>query len=239
MPQTEDVYTITDESILTAPSGASRRRGPRISYRQPASGGLHAVTSSSMSLFVWGSGQMNNGQGRLGLLLFLTQALALSTAWSVTRIWSEIRDFAVLLGFTEWQLAATLASASFFLIPVMLWSVHQAYRFAEQQSGAWEGVSNPALSGLASLVVPGWGQLLNAQPGKAIAFLFWPLAGVYGAGLMLFTPFRTILAETHGGTAFGDQIMLGVFALGAVSALMWMLSVYDAALVASFRRRMV
>lgn len=239
MPQIEDVYTITDDSVLTAAPGAGSRKASRIAYRQPPSGGARAVKASSMSLFFWGAGQIYNRQGRLGLLMLLTQALAASIGWSLTRIWPQVRDLVQLLGFSEWQLVATLAGAALLLIPVMLWGVLQAYRYAEAESGAWEGVSNPMLAGFASLILPGWGQLLNAQPGKAVAFLFWPLAGLYSVGLMLLTPFRSILAAAHAGTALTDQIALGAFALGTVAALMWILSVYDAALVASFRRRMV
>src|SRR5437773_5835875 len=103
MGSREEVYVINAEDILdhTAAEAGSRsgtrglssvddgrsstrtRRGFRSSPR--------AFIASSLSLFVCGAGQAYNGQWKLGILLFLTEVLALVGHWSVVKLWPVLK----------------------------------------------------------------------------------------------------------------------------------------------------
>jgi len=249
MPQKDGIYTITDGDVESMrrqiegqaqPRKVSPTRRPSASVRSgPASDGSRALKASTLSLFVWGAGQMLNGQGKLGLFMLLTQVFAVAAHWALTRVWTELLEFGALFGATPWQMTMGVATADCLLITFMLANVYQAYRHAEMETDQFEGLGNPALSGLASLVVPGWGQLINGQVGKALIFLLCILSGLYVAAALLFSPFLKILAAVDAGGDLTWKVNLATMTIVGVAAGMWILSVYDAILVAGFRRRMI
>src|SRR5690349_13785364 len=89
MSPQDDVYVIQEDELLdsvkrlersAAKAGNSGLRGLdatlRSVGRRPRGAGAGAGVASSLSLFLCGAGQVANGQWKLGLLLFLTEALA-------------------------------------------------------------------------------------------------------------------------------------------------------------------
>jgi TM2 domain-containing membrane protein YozV len=247
MQHDSDVYTITYEEdpgpprARTAPR-VERRRGraarPRVQYAQPPEPGLRALKASTLSLFVCGLGQFYNGQRQLGAALFLLQALVASLDWAALRLWSGVRETAHVFGLGEAQMVLWLAVANYILVVLPLASVHQAYRQAERDTAPFGGLDHPVGAGLASLAVPGWGQLVNGQPGKAVTFLFFFLTGLYTLALLAFTPVFKVLEQAGFERALADRIGMGAVGLIGASAVMWILSFYDAVLVAGHGRRM-
>ena len=258
MPNQDDVYTISDDAILDSMRRELERRGAmrpdqsaggaedrsrgsasrgKVRYAQPPASGTRAMWSSTFSLFLCGAGQAYNGQGKFGLLLLLTEALFVSVNWAVISLWSEVKEMVELFGITEWQLFVSLAASNYLMILISLGSVHQSYRHAEEIDGRFGGMDNPAISGIASMVVPGWGQLVNGQPGKAVVFLLGYLSGLYALALLLFTPLLKLLATVDPGNILSPQVNAVSAGVLVVAGIAWLLSVYDAMLVAGFRRR--
>jgi TM2 domain-containing membrane protein YozV len=241
MPVQDEVYTIVDEDILRSRGG--RRVNPdwrpSASVRGPASGnGSGPAIASSLSLFIPGAGQAWNGQRQLGLLLFVIQALAASAHWAIGQRWEGIVEMAQLFGWSEWQLFRALALADVAIVGLLLGGIYHAWRRAEHDAGGYDATAQPVVSGLASVVVPGWGQLLNGQPGKALCFLSGLLGGLYVVGFTLMTPVVRLMEEadpTHLLLTRATTIAMGVLGAGV---LLWILSVYDAVLVSVYRRRM-
>ena len=248
MQHNDTVYTITDEDIASVvddrPGRRAGRNDPRPSQRPSASmrgaraDGGSPLAAASLSLFVCGAGQIYNRQGKLGTLLLLTQILAGTCNWAVVQLWPRLVGLADLFGMTAWNLMLTVAAIDVAVIMMMLASVHQAYRFADEEAGGFDGNGNPVVSGLASLVLPGWGQLVNGQAGKAIFFLFAFLSGVYVVVLTRLTPFLPLLASVDRSGTLMPRLTTAVMATIGVTCVLWILSVYDAILVAGFRRRM-
>jgi hypothetical protein len=84
------------------------------------------------------------------------------------------------------------------------------------------------------MLVPGWGQIVNGQILKALAFLFvvYGLIFAVAAWLVLPGPIEQLIrVDTH-----PLQALLVVFALATLGIVVWALSLYDAALVARYRR---
>jgi hypothetical protein len=104
------------------------------------------------------------------------------------------------------------------------------------EGDSFEGFRQPVLAAMASLILPGWGQLLNAQLGKALFFLFCVLTDAYLVALMLLTPFFRYATEIRLDRLPTEPATL--VGLGAVlsGALFWILSIYDGFLVARYRR---
>lgn len=252
--QHDEVYTIDEHDVLESlredldrrrkPARNSERGGTdsataRASPRRAAGIGSETrpLVAGTMSLFLLGAGQLYNRQLQLGLLFFLTEALAVSAHWALGRAWNELVALGDLFGVTEWGLFLGVASADLLFLLLVLGGVLQAYRQAERDVGSFEGAGGPMAAGLASFVIPGWGQLVNGQLGKALVFLFALLSGAYVATMLMFSPFMTLLEQVRpGGEAARQAGTVAVGILGA-AGIMWMLSVYDAVLVAGYRRR--
>ncbi|HMC83742.1 MAG TPA: hypothetical protein VKL61_10995 [Candidatus Polarisedimenticolia bacterium] len=255
MAPQDDVYVISEEDILEPfRKGQGGKKGPfsvatadgteRLSgatarsTRSRSSGSARPLVASSLSLAICGAGQVYNGQAKLGLLLFLTEVFAVVAHWSALKLWPVLRDLAFVFAITEREMFVFLAVADFLLVFFMLYNVAQAYHHAEAEGARFDGLRSPILSGLASLMVPGWGQLLNAQLGKALFFLFCILTEIYVVGLLMISPFLRILPDLGDGDFLARRATLAGMGVVAVASLMWVLSVYDAFLVARYRQKM-
>jgi TM2 domain-containing membrane protein YozV len=251
MGRQEDVYVIHAEDILDSRDASAGRPGPRAVSSEGEEGrtasrtrrGMtfrtnpRALIASTLSLFVCGAGQAYNGQVKLGILMFLTEVLAASAHWSVVKLWPSVKELGHIFAVGEWEIFLFLAVADFLLIFFLLYNVAQAYHQAEMEGDSFQGFRRPILAGMASLVIPGWGQLLNAQLGKAIFFLFCLLTEVYVSTLLLLSPFFRLAADLNLDRLYPRRATLVGLGLVFFGAVVWTLSVYDAFLVARYRRR--
>ena len=113
----------------------------------------------------------------------------------------------------------------------------QAYLRAERQPGARPARRLPLLAGIASALVPGWGQILNGQLGKAVGFLCgWSFA-IYVVALARLQPEMWTRIDPSGAPLAGVQLSLGAVLAVAVGGLAWVLAVYDGVLTARARAR--
>lgn len=262
----DEVFVITEDDILKpsdkgkgksgaqGKSGLSLARGSKnaervreseetVSERTPpprAAGMRRArnpAAAGSLSLFVWGLGQLYNGDTKLAALFLLGEGLVVAFHYLIMMTWSQIRTFAHLFFVSEWELMLYASSIDFCLIFFMIYNVAQAYRGAEARGGNFAGLHRPLVSGLASLLIPGWGQLLNGQLGKAVVFLFSFLLQIYLLGLYLISPFYRVVADLDPQQMLlRKAIWLGMGVL-FLTALSWLLSTYDAVVVARYTRR--
>ena len=213
-----------DETVAEMPVAAGRGR------KNPAA-------ASTLSLFVCGLGQLYNGDGRLAALFFLGEIFILAFHHFLFMTWDRIRSFAHLFFVSEWELMLYASSIDFCVIFFVIYNVAQAYRSAEVRGRRFEGLHSPFASGLASLCVPGWGQLLNGQLGKAVFFLFAFLLQGYLIALYLMSPLFRILVDIEPQKVFLDKAIKVGMGILFVTALSWLLSIYDAFVVARYTRR--
>jgi TM2 domain-containing membrane protein YozV len=254
MPQPDDVYVISEEDILEPfRRNPAPRKGPRglvsdgegTSHEEttnPTRGSSgrrsgRAPFAATLSLFVAGAGQAYNGQFKLGLLLFLTEGFTVCFHWALFRMWSTVKELAYLFAVTEREIFFGVAVADFLLVFFLLYNIAQAYHQAEMDGHRFTGLNQPLLGAMASMVVPGWGQLLNAQLGKALFFLFFLLTGVYVVTLFALSPFFRFLAEVDVDRMLTLRATIAGIMVIFVASLIWVLSVYDAFLVARYRAR--
>ncbi len=255
MATQEEAYTIPDDvldslrkelesrkqaarpSASRSDAAAARDSRPPAAVRSTAAGGAGALIASSLSLVISGSGQLYNGQAQLGLALLLMETFAVAAHWALARIWSPVVELAGALGIAESQIVLAVVVADFVMIVLLLCGVHQAFRQAEIDTGPFGGFNHPLLSGIASTVLPGWGQLVNAQIGKALAFLFVPMTAAYTFVLWMSPPFVRALVVLDPQGVLHQRVSVAALSLIGAAGAMWMLSIYDAVLVAGYRRR--
>src|SRR5262245_49050645 len=254
----DEVFVITEDDILKP--GDKGRKGPRAVKpskaperpveieetvaERPVTGtgarrrrGKSPAAASTLSLFVCGLGQLYNGDGRLSALFFLSEAFIVAFHYFMFMTWSRVRTFAHLFFVNEWEMMLYASSIDFCVIFFVIYNVAQAYRGAEARGGRFEGLHQPFVSGLASMCVPGWGQLLNGQLGKAVLFLFAFLLQAYLIALSLMSPLFRILVDIERQRLILDKAIKVGMSILFVTALSWLLSVYDAFVVARYTRR--
>ena len=221
-----------DVTLGERTGSGSRRRSRR------HGGAAGAAAAGSLSLFVWGLGQLYNGERRLATLFFLCQMQILAFHYLLFMTWDQIRKFSNTFFVSEWELVLYASSIDFCLIFLMLYNVVQAYRSAESQGTTFTGLHRPLVAGLASTIVPGWGQILNGQIGKAMIFLFAFLLQAYVLVLSLASPFYRVVVDLDPQQLLLKKaIWLGMGIVFA-TALSWLLGVYDAVVVARYNRRL-
>lgn len=122
----------------------------------------------------------------------------------------------------------------FYLSGLIIWLLNawQAY-FMTLKSNAksFKGIKIMLLPVVCSLLMPGWGQLLNGQTKKGLFFHMFALAGlaVFPAILTIFLAWQTLEASRAQSIVewiFSICIILAPFIL-----LMWLISIFDAAKV--------
>ncbi len=225
----KDKADLFEETMADRPAGRASRGG----RSNPAA-------ASSLSLLMWGLGQLYNGDTKLAILFVMCEALILAFHYMLYMTWDRIRNFVHLFFVSEWEMMLYASSIDLCVIFLMIYNVAQAYRTAEAQGGQFHGLRQPLLAGVASLLVPGWGQLLNGQLGKAMFFLFAFMLQMYVLAVYLLSPFYRIVSELDildpKQMLLNNSIRAGVAIVNA-TLLLWLLSAYDAVVVARYSRR--
>lgn len=219
--------SLRDVSTVAAATGAAVRAGiPR-----PPRPWL----SATASLAFWGGGQWLNRERGLALLFASLEALTFAWAFCLSSAWESWAWLGWIFFVDETTLRAAVAVAGLAVPAIAILSISQAYLRAERRPDA-QGLAAPALlSGAASALVPGWGQLLNGQIAKAILFLgVW----AYGAYVLSVSQLQPAMWTWIDPT----EIRLGAARLSwgsalalALAALAWILAAYDALLTARNR----
>jgi len=248
MGRQSEIFVIDGDTVMRAqPKGAKSAAGSQTLAQEPDSQTLREIAprgkgsarpagAASLSLFVWGSGQWLNGDRDLAMLLALSQGLIAALHYLIVHTWSPIRRMAHVFFVDEWELLLGAAAIDFWLIFLLLFNVSQAFKSAERQRGVFTGLKQPWLSGLASIVVPGWGQILNGQLRKGLFFLLAFVTQGYLLAFYLLTPLYRIVSDLDPNQVLLREIIQYGKVLLVVTTLLWMMSIYDAVLVARYTR---
>jgi hypothetical protein len=241
-----DVFEIDGDVALKARAKPPAREaaGPSVATLvqdrpvtfQGGSESSRAAGAASMSLWVWGAGQWMNGDRDLAVLLFLWQLQIVALHYLIISIWGSIRNMAHIFFVNEWELLLYGAALDFWLIFLFMFNVSQAYRSAERNKGPFRGLRNPWVAGPVSMLVPGWGQILNGQLRKGLFFLCAFVTQVWVLSFYLFTPLYRVVSDMDPNQLLLRNVILaGKIVLG-ITAILWLISIYDAVLVARYTR---
>ena len=144
---------------------------------------------TSLSLFLPGVSQMVRGQVTRGLFLLSSLAFLGSIAWATLQTLDRLAVTLDLLGLSMYFVFWTLVWIYLMVVTIHLSGVWTATEDSPRR------VRHPAVSAVASLIVPGWGQILNGDRLRAVLFLgaAWLAAGFWIAA----SPPVTELFNTH------------------------------------------
>jgi TM2 domain-containing membrane protein YozV len=184
----------------------------------------------SMSLFIWGCGQLYNRRWKSGALLFLFMIIFCLSMSMIVMYWTFLVNF---FGSINISRSGTFLICVFlYLAGLLTWylnSCHAYFNTIKINGNPFEGLKSVFLPAVCSLFMPGWGQFLNGQPKKGICFQIFSLAGfvAFPAMLIIFLVWPTMEASQ------ARLIVEWIFTVSIISTplilMMWLFSIYDAA----------
>ena len=215
------------DSAINADTMRSIPRQPASVRRvaQPARRPLDSF-ADSLELFAPGLGQLCRARWSDGLFALVVCGFLIALGWAIWETLDRLAGALVALGYP--------AQGGVYAL-VMIYGCLAGLHTANVLYGTTRDSSraHPLSAGCASLLVPGWGQLLNRQPAKAAAFV----AGLWLVGIawLLASPWIAALFREQGvGLRGGLEALSSPVVLWTAPIVLWVLSVYDA--VASARK---
>jgi hypothetical protein len=176
----------------------------------------------SLSIFLPGAAQILRGRFAVGLFFLTGIGCLAASAWAVVTTMTRLTETLPLLGLPPepavWSLAILYGLAALLHVAGVL----------DAGPRSELGSPHPVLSGLASALVPGWGQVLNGHARRAALFL----GGVWligAAWLIDSPPAGELLASLRFYLPPEVRLACAPAMRWSALALLWALSVYDAA----------
>ena len=175
----------------------------------------------SLSLFLPGSGRLLGGRTASGLFFICSLGFLVALGWAVLATIDRLSGTLEVLGYARaasvWALAVIYVAAA---------TLHVANLLGAERT-AFAGRPHPAVAGIASLLVPGWGQVLNGDRIRAASFVgmlwvgaaAWILAAPQTAAL--FESLRLYMPD-------GIALLASPAVRWTVPPVVWALAVYDA-----------
>jgi TM2 domain-containing membrane protein YozV len=198
-----------------------------------SSGGVGGGLAGSLSMFVPGLGQLIAGEIAWGLFYLTGIGFCGAVLWALMETMERIVPVLGLLDVSLSVLVVAVLSLAGLTMLFHVAAVLHAHAIAAHYD---DSAPHPIVAAIASLAIPGWGQLLAGHRRRAAVFHFgiWLL----GTAWLMVTPQGTRLLERLGlnlPAALRDG--WGPAALMATPVILWIIAVYDAAAGAAAERR--
>jgi len=192
--------------------------------------------AAALSMALPGLGSLYAGSFRAGAAFFL---MFLATGIGGGRLGHSAASGPSLLPIPTEYLALAAVVAVCVSCLVAIFSVAAAYEFASAVTPYAKPWLKRSVAGSAasSAMLPGWGQFLNDQPRKGAFFL--SALPLLAAAVLVFGPVHPLADWSASALVFlPSELVRGAFAAsGMAGGVLWILSVYDAALIASQHTR--
>lgn len=186
----------------------------------------------SLSLLIWGCGQLYNRRWKSGTLFFLFMIMFYLSMGMIIIYWTTIVNFFGSLNVSRSE--TLLICGFFYLSGLITWhfnSCHAYFKTIKINNNSFKGIKSILLPAACSLLIPGWGQFLNGQPKKGICFQIFSLAGLFAfpAILIVFLFWPTL--EVSQARLMVEWIFTISLIFSPLIVMIWLFSVYDAARV--------
>lgn len=182
--------------------------------------------AGSLSLFVPGLGQIVAGQATWGLFYAASLGFCAACVWAAFTMRDWLLPTMKVLGI---RIELFVIAVAVLVVSAMLLHL-AAISHAQMAAGGADDNdgAHPIVAGFASLLVPGWGQILAGHPKRATFFvgMLW----LIGAAWVAATPLGMRALHVLGieiPSALRDD--LGAAILIAAPAIVWIIAIYDAA----------
>ena len=201
-------------------------------YQQKSTNYRNPSLAYSLSIIIWGCGQFYNRQWRLGIL-FLLFMINFYLLMSIFVIYWESVTFAFELIYID-SSGTFLIFGFFYLSGLIFWYLNawQAYyKCIKINARSPEGIKMKLLPPVCSLLMPGWGQILNGQTKKGLFFQLFGFAGLATLPFILIMLFLWPALEASRSRLITEWIISISIMLSPFILMMWIYSMFDAAKV--------
>ncbi|MEK6680025.1 MAG: hypothetical protein AABY39_11475 [Nitrospirota bacterium] len=189
--------------------------------------------AATLSLFLWGGGQIYNKDTRHGLSLLIAMAV-FGLSFSMILInWDTVFTFLKGIGLTPINIILMF----FFLyaLIMLLWygNIIHAYLSVDRtRNEPFNGTDHPVLSGIASTLIPGLGQILNGQFRKGMLYLFSFFAGMFCLTFIISATALWPSIDMENEKSIFEKMLLTTGASAFIASLLWLINIFDAVIVA-------
>lgn len=230
---TQKVWVIDDPSMQETPERI-RRNDPSSERKQADSRPLSAASvkspalSFSLSMVVWGSGDLYIGAYRPGSIFLAAMLFFYAPLFAMVFFRNAASLFVDRIGLPAEVLAA--GGGIYLLAGLICWlanAVGAYYRTIRLRTEVFRGVDNVLWPLCGSILFPGWGQFLNGQPIKGLFFLLCGVAGIFAAFVLAVTLFLWPGLEAGPAGPDFEICLVAASTLFPLSLLMWIFSAYD------------
>ncbi len=183
----------------------------------------------TLSLVIWGAGQIYNRQWKLGFLLFLLMVNFYLDPVLILIYRESLTPFLGWVDLTASQLL--MGIAAFYLSGLIVWlfsAEHAYYGANTTRTEVFRGIGNSLLPVVCSLVIPGWGQFLNGQARKGTLFLLCALIGLFAVPALVIIALFWPRLDTAADRLFWETVLVALLILAPLTLLIWPLNSFDA-----------
>ncbi|HUK56780.1 MAG TPA: hypothetical protein VLY20_09005 [Nitrospiria bacterium] len=195
----------------------------------PSLKGKSPAVAATLSLLIWGVGQFYVLEIKSGFLFVLLMANFYSIPALLIIYWNFLAPF--LETFHIAGSVAFMVIAAFGLSGLIFWIfniLHAYYAADKNRTKPFEGIGHPLPVMFCSLLVPGWGQLLNGQPKKAFFFLIFAVLGFTAVTVPLSISFIWPMLVTVEDRIAVEWMIVAAVVVAPFVPLIWMIGLYDA-----------
>jgi len=220
----EKVWVIEDPDEYLQP-----QQTKKITIEPPAPLEKNPALAFSLSILLWGGGQIYNNQRRKGLLFLFGMLIISSVAILVLVFGNDLRQF--LLDHHVLLVYICLLSEFLFFCALLFWQYNagDAYHTAaKKRQDPFTGIQSRVYPFFCSLVIPGWGQFLNGQPIKGSIFSGFSIFSIFSLASAPYIIWAWPALEV----SESRFIVEGIFAFSILFAplipFLWIFSSFDA-----------
>jgi hypothetical protein len=233
-------------AATAAPAAATKQvvgeKDPRIritrEYKPTAVGGVNPAADwvGSLSLFLPGGAHLLRGQIREGFFFQVTACFFIAMVWAILDSLHRLGPNLELLGLpAEW---AVWTLGILFVAASMLYIINLITAPASCGSSGGRHNCHPVVAGIASFLMPGWGQMLSGDRLRAVPFVLgvW----IVSASWILVSPAtQALLAEQNMVLPSWMEVFTSPVVRWTLPAVILVLAVYGAVVRAQAVRRFV
>lgn len=225
---------VIDELPEKQVSSTTTSRTKNSLYQQNSAPTRNPLLAYSLSMIIWGCGQFYNGQWKSGIL-FLSFMLMFSAFMGIAVLyWESVQFFFESLSVDA--SGTLLICGLFYVSGLIVWQFNawQAYlRSAKTNTHYLRGVTMPVLPAVCSLLMPGWGQVLNGQAKKGLFFQVFALTGLAAAPSALIIIVLWPTLDASRSRLIVEWVLSISVMLSPLILILWISNVIDAAKVSS------
>ena len=213
--------------------GADAPSTKKVSHPYLKTNEKNPAIAATLSLFLWGGGQIYNKDTRHGLYLLIAMALFGLSFSMIIISWDTVFAFLKGIGLTP----INIIRMFFFLyaLIMLLWygNIIHAYLSVDRtRDEPFNGTDHPVLSGIASTLIPGWGQILNGQFKKGILYLFTFFSGIFCLTFIISATALWPSIDLELERSAFETALLVILILAIIVSLLWLINIFDAIIVA-------